>query len=316
MNRPQDLIFKYMVEKKMTKGINSIRTNIVVNMINSRNITKENDTVLHHYVASVFYLFDEDLLRLGHSLNNGVLGRLSFLNIKKLKVLFVSEYYEKVDSLFDEGDESRKFELHVMNTDLFFENLCFDDLNKYIKVPLIDDVNSTNTIFIFNDLTWKEVIQNFRARNIVLSGGSITKRHMLTPVHFKLAQFLIAIYTVIGESIFVPMRQLDGYIESKDVTKGKNNDMTSAVTKEMIRKNKYYDQSLIVKKNKTKINKAKINKGSSLVSQVIKSQGNNTNENDPDSKGFHTSAVLNSGKLSKIDIKRSFPVNLFRLTID
>ena len=39
----------------------------------------------------------------------------------------------------------------------------------------------------------------------MVSGGSVTQRHMLSPVHFKLAQFLITFYSLKDQSVFVPV---------------------------------------------------------------------------------------------------------------
>lgn len=50
-----------------------------------------------------------------------------------------------------------------------------------------------NSVFIFDHTEWKDLVHKFKILNITLSGGSTTKRQVLSPVQLNLARFLISI---------------------------------------------------------------------------------------------------------------------------
>jgi hypothetical protein len=49
-------------------------------------------------------------------------------------------------------------------------------------------------IFRFEGHTWTDIVARFRLNNIIISGGSNTKKHILSPVQFRLSQFLLCYY--------------------------------------------------------------------------------------------------------------------------
>jgi hypothetical protein len=48
-----------------------------------------------------------------------------------------------------------------------------------------------NLIFIFNDITWKNIVFLFKLYGVELYGGSSNKRHLLSTVHVNLVNFLL-----------------------------------------------------------------------------------------------------------------------------
>lgn len=42
-------------------------------------------------------------------------------------------------------------------------------------------------IYFFYGLIWPEVVEPFRSEGVVITGGSTVKRHVLNPVHYRLA---------------------------------------------------------------------------------------------------------------------------------
>jgi len=68
----------------------------------------------------------------------------------------------------------------------------------FIKdIILKNDEIRNNAIIHFENLEWKEILLNFRRFNIVISGGSNTKRHILSFVQYRLSLF---IHTLEGNS--------------------------------------------------------------------------------------------------------------------
>lgn len=50
-----------------------------------------------------------------------------------------------------------------------------------------------NHIFIFENLTWKDLKNNFKLIDLNLNSGSITNRHILSTVEIRLARFLLCL---------------------------------------------------------------------------------------------------------------------------
>nr|YP_009710654.1 hypothetical protein [Amanita inopinata]QFZ98603.1 hypothetical protein [Amanita inopinata] len=51
----------------------------------------------------------------------------------------------------------------------------------------------SDSLFIFHDISWKIVKSLFKLNNIIVSGGSITKRNILTTVEYNLSFYLIVL---------------------------------------------------------------------------------------------------------------------------
>ena len=57
------------------------------------------------------------------------------------------------------------------------------------------NVNYKDNIYIFIGFNWAQVISEFKIRtNFILSGGSVTLRHLISPTQFKLMNFLQCLY--------------------------------------------------------------------------------------------------------------------------
>jgi hypothetical protein len=56
-----------------------------------------------------------------------------------------------------------------------------------------NNLSDYNVIFIFNNITWSNIVYMFYANNLIIYGGSATKRHLLSTVQANLAGFLYLI---------------------------------------------------------------------------------------------------------------------------
>jgi len=76
--------------------------------------------------------------------------------------------------------------LYYMSKDIFFSE-------KFMKGFLSNLESDTLTYFHFEGQSWFEILNEFRKHNIVITGGSTVKRHMLSVIQFKLAFLLLVL---------------------------------------------------------------------------------------------------------------------------
>lgn len=124
-------------------------------------------------------------------------------------------------------------------------NTLFGELSETEKK---DNIISSRCLFVFNDLFWSNILLYFRICGIDISGGSISKRHVLSPVDFNLFKFM---NIVIGDRMY-------GYSESdRKEMESFNNDMyfgmNNIVLSSKIPIKLYKNYEEIVKYTKNKI---------------------------------------------------------------
>jgi hypothetical protein len=146
---------------------------------------------LHYLIASVFFLdtdinIDEEyfLKPSDYYLNLNLLIRnLKYLNFNKI-IIFIID------------NENVEPKLKKINDDYYICIISFDEFFKkkeiYDFLTVSDNIHK-NTIFIFKNINWINIVAKFRSLNIIVSGGSNTKKHILSPVQLRLSQFILAI---------------------------------------------------------------------------------------------------------------------------
>jgi hypothetical protein len=70
-----------------------------------------------------------------------------------------------------------------------------------IQNILIKNKNIHQCIFIFKDRDYGDIAANLSLFNIIVSGGSNTKKHILSPIQLRLARFLIAFLPLTGSNV-------------------------------------------------------------------------------------------------------------------
>jgi hypothetical protein len=123
-----------------------------------------------------------------------LLNRLEYIYDGDLKLIIISDKYKEVNSSKLGNSISKDFMTYTIPLSLFF-NI------EYIKITLIENKNIQQCIFIFEGLDYGEIVHNLGLFNILISGGSNTKKHILSPIQLRLARFLIAIYPLSGSSV-------------------------------------------------------------------------------------------------------------------
>lgn len=77
---------------------------------------------------------------------------------------------------------------HYINTDTFFSLKSFDFFFNRNKEK------SFEFVFAFQNLPWNEICARFIGTGIDISGGSNTKKHLISPVQHRLSLFLMCIF--------------------------------------------------------------------------------------------------------------------------
>jgi hypothetical protein len=70
-----------------------------------------------------------------------------------------------------------------------------------IEKVLIKNKNINQFIFLFKNRDYGDIVANLALFNIIISGGSNTKNHILSPIQLRLARFLIAILPLTGSDV-------------------------------------------------------------------------------------------------------------------
>lgn len=76
--------------------------------------------------------------------------------------------------------------------------LSFEDFFKIDTVNYLFDDNKEKSfeyIFIFNTQNWRQICDAFALTSINISGGSNTKKHILSPINHRLSLFLMCLYS-------------------------------------------------------------------------------------------------------------------------
>lgn len=119
--------------------------------------------------------------------NSEIIARLANLYTKKLIIMFISDL--KIANI-KPIEIKNSLNLKLIKHHIYIRKIFIDDLiYNLIQRPEI----LKNTIFIFKNATSKSVVLGFRSFDIIISGGSVCKRHLLSPIQLRLARFIIAI---------------------------------------------------------------------------------------------------------------------------
>jgi hypothetical protein len=145
---------------------------------------------LHYLISSIFFLdtnikIDEEYFfkPSDYYYNPEQLIRnLQYLNFNKL-IIFIIEF-DNVESKLKKINDG--YYIYKTSSNEFFKT------NHIFKFLTVSENIYINSIFIFKGTNWVNIVAEFRRSGIIVSGGSNTKKHILSPVQLRLSQFLIA----------------------------------------------------------------------------------------------------------------------------
>jgi hypothetical protein len=152
--------------------------------------------------------------------------RMNSLNLRNVTLVFISEdTKEYKNQLMERNIDGNDYSLtlHSFNTEEFF---CKSNLEYFFEKK-----KETNfeTFFAFKNLHWGTICTYFIANGIQISGGSNSKKHLISPLQHRLSLFLICAfgsesYAIINDSFHKPYQE-----ESK-----KNFDSSTKFTKNIV----------------------------------------------------------------------------------
>ena len=138
--------------------------------------TEFNKSNFHNVTASTFFTNEYNL-----KLNDDLLDKLTFNNL--FHIFDIDPRYSEVTT-----------EIITHNNQII--TIIKGDLkgiinNGEIFKETIDEHIINRSVFIFHNLKWKDICKEFTSQNIIISGGSSTKRHIISPIHIRMVTILI-----------------------------------------------------------------------------------------------------------------------------
>jgi hypothetical protein len=137
-----------------------------------------------HYLSSSSLTFGID--------SNTFAEKLEKVYNGNLKILAVDEEFTEAKTERIGDSFANNFYFLEVPAELFFSL-------EGIKSILIKNINQY--IFIFKDVDYGTIVTRLALYNVILSGGSNTKKHILSPIQLRLARFLIALLNGGGSDV-------------------------------------------------------------------------------------------------------------------
>lgn len=128
-----------------------------------------------------------------------ILSRMEILGVKRIIIIFITPNSDaennKIDnrSIYNNKQETAEIKVIYILEEYFFS---FDYLNELFK--LYNEEPNHNILFCFSDLKWMRIAAKFMTVNIEVSGGSNSKKHMISPNQLKMVQLLTCLF---GDSV-------------------------------------------------------------------------------------------------------------------
>lgn len=165
-------------------------------------------------IASSYYLLHPINLNSSEMINS-----LDIVYNNKLTIIIISEMVNKIE-ITKLGDSIySNYTIYKIPPREFY-------VQSFINKTLLNN-KINQTILMFENKDYRTVVDNLALFNIIISGGSNTKKHLLSPVQLRLARFIIAISNFTGSDVAESF-----HFESESLKKGI--DLTSTEAKLMI----------------------------------------------------------------------------------
>jgi hypothetical protein len=189
------------------------------------------------YKNTHYFSINMDNLDTFDFLNKKLASSLENVYDNSLKLIIVDKEI-KINTEYKIGQLFRNnFYRYNLSYSFFFKEGGIE--NFFLQNPSINQC-----IYMFKDIEYADIIGNFAVNKIIISGGSNTKKHMLSPIQLRLARFIIATVPLTGIEIAESFHN--------DILHNKSNqDWTSKEAQEKISnctdeiKNKFMDRKLL-----------------------------------------------------------------------
>lgn len=135
----------------------------------------------------------------------------------KFTMISLSLFSLVLSTILKEFKLIRKANFSEQNEILVNEDLTTNALSLYWNI--FNFMNLNKTIFIFNNSTWNSVLENLYDYGLEISGGSVVKRHVLSPTDLSLSLFLSKFSNNGHKDVVISTNLLDKSIYQSRFTK-------------------------------------------------------------------------------------------------
>jgi CUB/sushi domain-containing protein len=196
---------------KNNNNNNNISLNIISTLTLTKKIIKNDKEIFSNVIANIYFKTHGEL---------GIFKENSLeLNKKNLYIFFLRMFclgYNNLNiNVFSKNvnnDIDRKIDILNMKLDFYNSDLDNNYAVRYfnpieiMNKKLINNEegllsNRIPSIYIFKEMSWNEVVIYFRKANIIISGGNVVERHILTNDRMLLSIFLKSISNLNNEII-------------------------------------------------------------------------------------------------------------------
>ena len=213
----------------VNENIKDQNPNILVTFTPSKN-KHTGDQGYHHLIASAVFIFKEDLdlikshfKNLYHYKDLSHLQNLVFFRIvKDFSITFKDNPDIKLEQHKVQLSTNPRVTLIAMSTSAFQKDMNNFNIFKDVKSTYYDRFNRNNLIFLFEDMEWSEIVELFRQKKTIISGGSKAKRHLLNPAKLRLAEFIYGIFNTQQHNLVVKSYHSDKRLKKSKIRPIKN----------------------------------------------------------------------------------------------
>jgi hypothetical protein len=144
----------------------------------------------YYIIASSYYFGSIKRFKIIN--NDTLVKRLDMVYDSNISIFLISKNF--IELRVEKLGDSKVFLVYSVPSDLFFTK-------QSIKEIIFDNKNIHQCIFIFKDKDYGNIVADFNLYDIIISGGSNTKKHILSPIQLRLARFLIAYLPLTGFNV-------------------------------------------------------------------------------------------------------------------
>lgn len=199
---PKDNLFSFSQNQYKDPSLNIIAT-----LLLTKKVIKYNNKLLKNVICNIYYLTDGELgifknvdhIELNENNFYTVLLRMYAFGFNKLNINIISKDIYVVDE--------RKIDITEFSMNFGIKNSENKYIIKYLnpsvllnKNNIMNNIGLLNNdipnIFIFKNMSWFEVVTFFRKGDIIISGGNVVQRHILTNERVLLSFFINSIKNI------------------------------------------------------------------------------------------------------------------------
>lgn len=121
-------------------------------------------------------------------------NRLDTLYNNKLKIIIVTDDVDNLKSFLIGNSFSSPYSVFILPSKHFYTQ-------KFINDAFLNNNDINHSIFLFKDLDYRDIVANLATFNILVSGGSNSKKHIISPIQLRLSRFIIALSPFIATDV-------------------------------------------------------------------------------------------------------------------